>query len=166
MVHVVSKPFSPVIKKELLDYPIVKQIFLCMDSFPMDREDVRQSMGVMKRVEERIRLNRNCLIFPEGTRSRCGNQLNAFKGGSFRPAIKTKCPIVPVALIDSYKPFDQSVCGHITVQVHILEPIYYDTYSTMNTSEIAELVKDKIKKTIEQYDQDTRMDCFYSNNKV
>lgn len=107
MVEACPKPFSPVIKKELMEVPFVKQIFQCLDSFPMDREDTRQSVKVMQEVQKRVNEKKNCLIFAEGTRSRQGNRLLEFKGGSFKAAFRTKCPVVPVALIDSYKPFDQ-----------------------------------------------------------
>lgn len=153
MLHVCQKFFSPVIKQELLDYPVSKQIFMCLDSIPMDREDVKQSMAVMKEVEHRVRGGRNCLIFPEGTRSKNGNRLNEFKGGSFRPALKTKCPIVPVALIDSYKPFDQNEKGHICVQVHILKPIPYEEYGKLKSVELAALVKGQIEETIRIYEK-------------
>lgn len=140
--------FSPVIKQELMHYPVVKQIFSNMLSMPMDRSDLKQSMKVMVEVAKRVKNGDNCLIFPEGTRSKNGNQLGEFKGGSFKPALKAKCPIVPVALIDSYKPFDQEQKGPITVQVHILNPIPYEAYGTMKTGEIADMVKKMIEETI------------------
>ena len=76
--------------------------------------------GVISKVAERIKKKENCLIFPEGTRSRQGNRLLDFKSGCFKAAVKAKCPIVPVALLDSYKPFDESSIKPATVQVHIL----------------------------------------------
>ena len=69
-------------------------------------DDVRQGLLVIKQVAEEVKEGRNYLIFAEGTRSRKGNQLLDFKGGSFKSAVKAQCPIVPVALIDSYKSFD------------------------------------------------------------
>ena len=91
------------------------------------------------------------LIFAEGTRSKDGNHPQEFKGGSFKAATKSKCPIVPVALIDSYKAFDTGSVKKLTVQVHFLEPIYYDEYKDMKTTEIAAEVKKRIEATITQY---------------
>ena len=71
-----------------------------------------------------------------------------FKGGSFKAATKAKCPIVPVALIDSFKPFDTNSIAPVTVQVHFLKPLYYDDYKDMKTNDIAELVRSQIQKTI------------------
>ena len=91
------------------------------------------------------------LIFPEGTKSRNGNEIGEFKGGSFKSATKAKCPIVPVAIIDSYKAFDTKSIEKVTVQVHYLEPLYYDDYKMLKTHEIAEIVSKKIEKTIDNY---------------
>ena len=89
-----------------------------MKAFTIDRDDVRQSMKVIMAVSEEVKNGRNYLIFPEGTRSKNGNQVGEFKGGSFKAATKAKCPIVPVALIDSFKPFDTKTISQVDVQVH------------------------------------------------
>ena len=90
------------------------------------------------------------IIFPEGTRSKNGNQVGEFKGGSFKAATKAKCPIVPVALIDSFKPFDTNSIKPVTVQVHFMEPLFYEEYKDMKTTEIAEVVQERIQKTINE----------------
>ena len=102
--------------------------------------------------EEEVKKGRAYLIFPEGTRSKMGNRLLDFKGGSFKCAMKAKCPIVPVALIDSYKSFDTNSIEKLTVQVHYLKPLMYEEYKDMKSTEIAALVKKRIEDTIEQYE--------------
>ena len=64
--------------------------------------------------------------------------------------MKAQCPIVPVALIDSYKPFDVNSIEKIKVQVHFLEPIRYEEYKDMKSVEIAKEVKIRIEKIIEK----------------
>ena len=93
---------------------------------------------------------RNYVIFAEGTRSRQQNQVQEFKGGTFKSAINAKCPIVPVALIDSYKPFDTRSIEKVTVQVHFLPPLYYEEYKGMKSLEIAAEVQRRIQVTIRQ----------------
>ena len=56
-----------------------------------------------------------------------------FKGGSFKAATKAKCPIVPVALIDSFKPFDTNTISPVTVQVHFLKPCIMKSNKDMKT---------------------------------
>ena len=101
-------------------------------------------------VAEEVKNGRNYLIFPEGTRSKNGNKIGEFKGGSFKAATKAKCPIIPVALIDSFKPFDSNTISEATVQVHFLKSISYEEYQGMKTTEIAAIVQEKIQKTINQ----------------
>lgn len=144
------KPFSVVAKKEVANVPFLKQVFACMKAYMLDREDVRQAMEVIINVTKEVKKGRNYLIFAEGTRSKKGNQIQDFKGGSFKSATKARCPIVPVALIDSFKPFDTNSITSVTVQVHFLEPLLYEEYKDMKTNEIAETVKERIQNKINE----------------
>lgn len=143
-------PFSVVAKKEIKDIPLLKQVLKCMKAFFIDREDVRSSMKIIAEVSKQVKEGKNYLIFPEGTRSRKQNQVFEFKGGSFKAATKAKCPIIPVALIDCYKPFDEKSIKPVHVQVHYLEPIQYEEYENMKTVEIAEEVRKRIIEVIEK----------------
>ncbi len=144
-------PFAFVIKKEASDIILLKQIVAALGSLAIDREDLRQSMEVIKEVTRQVKEGKNFLIFAEGTRSRKGNELNDMKGGSFKSATKARCPIVPVALIDSFRPFDEKSIKPVTVHVYYLPPIGYDEYKDMNTTEIAEMVKARIEAAIAQH---------------
>lgn len=141
-------PLSVVAKKEVADVPFLKQVFACMKAFIIDREDIKQSMQVIINVTKEVKAGRNYLIFAEGTRSKKGNHPQEFKGGSFKAAMKAKCPIVPVALIDSFKSFDTGSIKKLTVQVHFLDPITYEEYKDMKSTEIAAEVKRRIENTI------------------
>lgn len=143
-------PFSIVMKKEVKDIFFLKQVFAMVGAIPIDREDVRQSMQVILQVAKEVSEGRNFIIFAEGTRSRNGNELLPFKGGSFKSAMRAKAPIVPVALIDSYVPFDRNTIRKTTVQVHFLKPICYEEYKNMKSTEIAEEVRSRIEKTIKE----------------
>lgn len=93
-----TRPFSVVAKKEVANIQFLKQVFACMKAYMLDREDVRQAMQIIIDVSKEVEHGRNYLIFAEGTRSKNGNEVQEFKGGSFKAATKAKCPIVPVAL--------------------------------------------------------------------
>lgn len=140
-----------VFKKELTNVPFLKQVCACTNSFAMDREDVRQSLEVIRKVTEEVQSGRNYLIFPEGTRSRKGNEMLDFHGGSFRCAVKAKCPIVPIALIDSFKVLDEKGIRRVKVQLHYLPPIPYEEYAGMKAAEVAQLVKERIQEAIRHY---------------
>ena len=144
-------PFSVVYKKEVSNVILLKQVFRALHAIAIDREDIKQSLQVINQMTEEVKQGRNFLIFPEGTRSRMGNQLLPFKGGTFKSAVRARCPIVPCALIDSYKPFDEKSIAPVTVKLIYLQPIRYEEYKQMKTPEIADLVKSRIEEAIQQY---------------
>jgi len=146
-----ERPLAAVLKKELNKIPFLKQIVQCTHSYPMDREDVRQSMKVIQAVTKELQDGRNIIIFPEGTRSKNGNEMGEFHAGTFKCVLKSKATIVPFAFIDSFKVLDQDGCEPLAVQLHYLEPISYEEYKDMKTNEIAALVKERVAKAIEEH---------------
>lgn len=146
------RPFAFVIKKEASNVILLKQVIAALRSIVMDREDIKQSLQVINQVTEEVKKGRNFLIFAEGTRSKLGNKLLPFKGGTFKSAMKAKCPIVPCALIDSFKPFDESTIKPVTVKLIYLQPIYYEEYKSMKSPEIADMVKERIEAAIAEYE--------------
>lgn len=145
------RPFAFVIKKEASNVILLKQVVEALGSYSIDREDIKQSMQVICKVTEEVKAGKSFLIFAEGTRSRKGNELLDFKGGSFKSAVKAKCPIVPCALIDSFIPFDENSIRPVTVKIVYLPPMYYEEYKDMKTVEIAAEVKRRIERAIEEH---------------
>ncbi|MCI9485578.1 MAG: 1-acyl-sn-glycerol-3-phosphate acyltransferase [Lachnospiraceae bacterium] len=145
------QPFTVVMKKEVENVFLLKQVCVLLKAQCMDREDIRDSLRVINQMTKEVKEGRNYLIFPEGTRSRAGNHLLDFKGGSFKSAVNARCPIVPVAVIDSYKAFDTKSVRPVTVKLHYLPPLSYEEYQGMRTNEIAALVKARIEEVIAQY---------------
>lgn len=149
LVGTCTVPLSSVAKKEVANVPFLKQVFQCTRAFMIDRDDVKQAMQVIINVINEVKKGRNYVIFAEGTRSKNGNNTLDFKGGSFKAATKVRCPIVPVALINSFVPFDSDTIKPVIVQVHYLEPLLYEDYKEMKTTEIAELVRTNIQKVLD-----------------
>ncbi len=144
------KPLGVVIKKEAAEWILVRQVIRLLEGIPMDRADIRSSMEVIKEMTAQVKKGRNFVIFPEGTRSRKGNEILSFKAGTFKSAVKAGCPIIPVALINSFRPFDLPSIQKETVQVHFLKAIYPEQYMGLKTTEIAELVRERIEEEIKK----------------
>lgn len=145
-----SRPFGVVVKKEAASIFLVKQVVELLHGIAIDRKDVRSGMAIMEKLSREVKDGRNYVIFAEGTRSKEGNKIREFKAGTFKSAVNAGCPIVPVALIDSFRPFDMPSIRQETVQVHYLEPIYPEQYMGMKTREIAHLVHDRIQEEIDK----------------
>ncbi len=115
----------------------------------LEIDNPRQTVKLFNEVAEEIRQGKRYIIFPEGGyENENGNDLGIFKPGSFKAAIKAKAPIVPVALVDSYRAFNSALLGPVTTFVHYLKPICYEEYRSMRTPEIAELVRSRIEERI------------------
>ncbi len=147
-----ERPFVTVMKKEVKDIFLLRNVITLLQAEIIDREDIRQSMTVIKNMTNRVKNGENFIIFAEGTRSRDGNHVGEFKGGSFKSAMNARCPIVPAALVDSYKAFDTNSIKKLTVQLFYLKPLYYEEYKGMKSTEIAELVQHRVQAAIDEYE--------------
>ena len=131
--------------------PIVNPFIDLVKGKRLDKKDVRQALTIINEVSEEVKQGKRYILFPEGGYEfNNKNHVCDFKAGSFKIALKTKAPIVPVALIDSYKVFNSFCLGPVTTQVHYLKPILYDEYGGLKTHEIADLVKVRIQEKLDE----------------
>ena len=143
-------PLGIVVKKEASNIILIKQVIAAMHGMSIDRQDVKASLKVITKMTEDVKQGRNYVIFAEGTRSREGNHLLSFKGGTFKSAVNDRFPIVPDALIDCFKPFDVNSIKKQKVQVRFLEPLQPEQYVGLRTIQIADIVHDKIQQEINE----------------
>ena len=74
-ISLIEKPLAIVAKNEIKKLPVVPTIFDFIDGELLDRNDLKQSLKVMMRIQEDLTLNKhNWLIFPEGTRNKDKNR--------------------------------------------------------------------------------------------
>jgi len=95
-------PFRFLVKKELFKVPLLGYAMTKAGYIPIDRKNSRAAVKSIKEAAERLRKGASIVIFPEGTRSRDG-RLQRFKEGGFMLAVKSGCPVVPVAIKGSHK---------------------------------------------------------------
>lgn len=147
-----KEPCSFVMDKNKSNTIIVSEIVDLVQGKRLDKNDVRQALTIINEVAQEVRVGRKYIFFPEGGYEfNNKNVMGTFRPGSFKCAVKAKAPIVPVAIIDSYKVFNSFTIGRVTTQVHFLKPFYYEEYKGLKTTEIAELVKERIGEVLAQY---------------
>lgn len=152
-----KEPCSLVMDKAKSHTILVGEFVDLVQGKRLDKTDVRQAMHIINEIAADVKQGKKYILFPEGGyKFNNQNYVADFKAGSFKSAVKAKAPIVPVALIDSYKVFNSFSIGPVTTQVHYLEPLYYEDYKDMKTIEIAELVKKRIERTINENSYRTR----------
>lgn len=131
---------------------LVREFVDLLEGKRLDKADVRQAMTIIREVAAEVKEGKRYILFPEGGYEfNNKNRIADFKPGSFKSATMSKAPIVPVALIDSFKVFNSLHIMPVTAQVHFLKPIPYEEYQGMKTQEIAKLVKSRIEEEIAAY---------------
>ncbi len=144
-----SRPCSILMDDARSHTMLTSQFIDLLESKRLRLDDIRQQVKIMQEIAAEIKeKSRNFLIFPEGGYTDNHNMVCEFKGGSFKCAVKAKAPIVPTAIINSWKVFEKKGLEPVETQVHFLVPLYYEDYRNMSTREIASLVQEKIQQTI------------------
>ncbi|MBQ7409954.1 MAG: 1-acyl-sn-glycerol-3-phosphate acyltransferase [Clostridia bacterium] len=151
IISVHEKPCSFVMDINKSNGIFIKQIVDTLKGKRLNKQSNKQAMTIINEMAKDVEAGRKYILFPEGIfDNKKKNSLIEFKAGCFKISLKTKTPIVPVVLIDSYKVYNSWETGEIKTQVHFLNPIYWDEYKDMNTRQIAELVKSRIANKIEE----------------
>lgn len=143
------KPCTIVMDAYRSKLPIVDSFIDLVKGSRLDKTDMKSQMKTILKIADEVKEGRRYIIFPEGGYDHNKNDLQDFLPGSFKCATKSKVPIVPVAIIDSYKPFGVNSLRKVKTQVHFLAPIFFEEYAEMTTPEIAALVKSRIAEKIE-----------------
>jgi len=141
VVYLSEKPISFVAKKETRKMPFIGAAVKALDGYFMDRSDLRQSFGVIHRVEERLKAGYcSYMIFPEGTRNKEPETTGVapFHPGSFKAGMNSGVPILPLALYGSFRPFH----SHPDYQRNPLEFTFFpaltrEEYGNLPSTEVA-----------------------------
>lgn len=146
-----KEPCSFVMDKNKSHTMLVREICDLVQGKRLEKDNPRQGITIINQVAKEVANGRRYILFPEGGyRFNNKNKLYDFKAGCFKIALKSKVPIVPVVLIDSYKVFNSFHFGPIKTYVYYLEPINYEEYKNLKTQEIADLVKSRIESKIRE----------------
>lgn len=151
IVGVHEKPCSVVMDEAKSRGPFISEVIDLLHGKRMSLKDTRQAMTVIMEMSKEVSEGRRYILFPEGgyvVGSK--NAMGEFKAGCFKISLKTKTPIVPVVLWDSYKPFNSLQFGPVKTEVHFLDPILYEEFKDMKTQEIAAMVQGRIQDKLDE----------------
>jgi len=144
-------PCTFVIDRDKSNDIFVKQVVDMVHAKRLDKQDPRQGLRIINEVAKEVEEGRCYILFPEGEyATENKNKLGDFKAGCFKISLKTKTPIVPVVLWDSYKPFNSLQFGPVKTEVHFLDPIPYEEFKDMKTQEIAAMVQGRIQDKLDE----------------
>lgn len=109
-------PTVIVSKDSLKKIPLLHLWMRSVGCLFLDRSDIKAGLRMIQDGCEKIKAGTSVLIYPEGTRNTGSSELPLleFHEGSFRMAVKTGCPVIPVAvtntaeIFEEHKPFVRS----------------------------------------------------------
>jgi 1-acyl-sn-glycerol-3-phosphate acyltransferase len=116
----IRRPLFFMAKSELHKNPILDAALRSLGAFPVHRG--KRDQWALDHAVKVLEHNQVLAMFPEGTRSK-GRGLRAGKTGVARLAIKTGCPILPVAIDGSQKMFN-NFPRRTTISIIIGPPIH------------------------------------------
>ncbi len=137
--------FKWLAKKEIFSIPILGWAMAAAGYISIDRDGTRETVEAMNRAAQKIREGVSVVIFPEGTRSADGS-IQPFKKGGFTLAVKSKVPIVPIAIAGSREimPKDKLTISPGDIRVRIGRPIETAHCSTKDRQALMEEVREAI----------------------
>lgn len=149
LIGYIKKPKGFISKIEIKKMPIIGSYMEAMKCIFIDRSDKRQSVKAFQEGIQFLKDDHSLVIFPEGTRSK-GERIGEFKSGSFRLAVKSGVPIIPVTINGSYKIMEQNgfIMKPANVKVYISKPITMEEVADYSMDELAQHVKSIIAKNL------------------
>lgn len=152
-----EKPLSMLWEEKSADRPMAREVRDLAKGKTIRMDDYKGQIRVLNEIAQEVAEGRRFLIFPEGGYADNRNNLQEFKSGCFLAALKSKKPIIPVAIYDSWRAMDTAMPGKVTTQVHFLEPITEEEYCDMKKKDICDLVKSRIEEKMQELrDKDPR----------
>lgn len=143
-----EKPCTFLIDAKRSRLPLANEFTLLLEASRLDKSNLRSQARTIRKIIEQVANGRRYIVFPEGGYEDNGNHTRDFLPGAFRCSLKSKTPIIPVAIIDSYKVFGINSLKPVKTQVHFLKPLYYEEYRSMNTVQVSKLVRSRIDEAI------------------
>lgn len=143
--------FKWVSKAENFKIPFIGWNMTLNGYIKINRASRRSSLDMIRNAEKVIKNGSPIVIFPEGTRSKTG-ETGRFKSGAFRIALNAGVPIQPLAITGTREATPDGFLfpGKHRMTVTVLDEIPYDSFKSMNESEIAEMVRGQILRAIKK----------------
>ena len=106
-----DKPHGILAKEELEKIPLLNRWMKLLGCVFVQRDDLRASVRALNDATAIVESGKSFVIFPEGTRSTGPEQteLLPFHEGSFKVATKTDCLIVPMAITNTSRIFEDHI---------------------------------------------------------
>ena len=143
---------SYIFKSSLLKVPYLGQFMHKIKQLAIDRNNNRQGLDTIIRAINQIKSGeRSVCVYPEGTRSKT-HELAPFHAGTFKIALKAKCPIVVSSITNSEAKKYHTIFRPTHVYIDFIDVLEYEDYKDMSSEEIAIKCHDLIMNNQKELD--------------
>lgn len=121
----------------------------------LDRKDMKKGLQTILTGIDQVKNGISMCIFPEGTRNRTAEEMLPFKGGSFKIAERTGCPILPMAITGSADILENHVPkirpAHVIIQYGA--PIRLEELAPEDRKHLSSYVQNEIHRMLQTHGQ-------------
>lgn len=138
-------------KKEILTtMPFAARAMHMLECLYIDRENDREAAKTVIQAIKRIKEDKNSIgLFPEGYVSKTC-ELQPLRNGSLKIAMKSNAPVV-VCVLNGTRVMAKSLfIKRSRVQFRVLDVISPEEYKDMNTSQLGDIIHDKMDKALKE----------------
>lgn len=141
-------PIAFLAKQVVADLPSIGKWTEPLGCVMIDRSNDRKAAESIIKVIRNIKSGSSMVIFPEGTRTSTIGELIDFKPGSFKVALKSKAPLVPITIVKpkNFKNIKWPKAKRITMVIH--KPLEYSEFKAMNSLDLSNKVKSIIQSAL------------------
>ena len=133
-------------KKEMGKIPCLSHWMTFINCLFLDRKNIKEGMKTINKGTQYLKDGFSMVIFPEGTRSQ-DEDPHTFKEGSLRPALKSKVPVIPMAISGTPDILENNKKYTVKpAEVHITfgRPIYPDQLDRQAQKHLGATVREEI----------------------
>lgn len=137
----------PIAKKEVMRMPFVRHFVTGLNSILIDRKSPKSSIKAIHDATDRLKNGEECIIFPEGTRSK-DYKIGDLKAGSYKMALRADSTLVPLVLSGTRCALEDKKGWHrYHVYVEVLPSVEVKTLNKEEKKAVAESVSQRIRDT-------------------
>lgn len=138
-------------KQEVGKIPLLSVWMRYINCYFLNRKDIKDGLKMVLSSIEKIKNGISIMIFPEGTRNKENDTFLPFKGGSFKIAEKSKCDIIPFAIVNAADIFEEHRpwVKKTTVILVFGEPIVTKDLDKEDLKSISDRARDEVIRLYE-----------------
>ncbi|MFA5560773.1 MAG: lysophospholipid acyltransferase family protein [Acholeplasmataceae bacterium] len=145
ILEIIKRPTTFTPKSALYKIPVLKQWLESIACFKIDRSNTRDTARSMIDAINTVKSEVAMTIFPEGgIKDRDEEKMVDMRAGAYKVGLKAKAELLPIRIFGTTEVKKRAPLRNTKIRVVILPVIKYDEVKDLNTTEVADMVMQRI----------------------